>query len=78
MIRIDDDRVTEKIFLARPYVAGKSGRPRLRWIDCTENDQKTINVRNRKSQARRTGQPGMEFLGRPRSTLLCHTIEEGR
>ncbi|GFR22280.1 hypothetical protein TNCT_283001 [Trichonephila clavata] len=50
MKRLNDNEVTKKIFMARPYDILKRGRPRLRAIDYLEKDLKTINARNWKSQ----------------------------
>ncbi|GFU59213.1 hypothetical protein TNCV_4197451 [Trichonephila clavipes] len=42
-----------------------------------EKDLKIINGRNCGKVRSRTGQHGMEFLGRSRPTLGCRAIEEG-
>ncbi|GFU01319.1 hypothetical protein TNCV_3538371 [Trichonephila clavipes] len=42
LIKLDDNRVTKKVFVVRPYDIRKRGRPRLRRINCLEKDLKII------------------------------------
>jgi hypothetical protein len=37
---MSDDRTIKKVFLGKPDRRRKAGRPKLRWLDCTENDLK--------------------------------------
>ena len=35
---------SRKVFLGKPDVRRKAGRPKLRWLDCIENDLKSMDV----------------------------------
>jgi hypothetical protein len=35
---MSDGRAVKKVFLGKPDGRRKAGRPRLRWLDCIEND----------------------------------------
>jgi hypothetical protein len=37
---MSDDRTVKKVFLGKPDGRRKIGRPKLRWLDCIENDLK--------------------------------------
>jgi len=39
-----DDGTVKKVFLRKPAGRRKAGRPKLRWLDCTENDLKSMCV----------------------------------
>jgi len=41
----------EKISLRKPAGRRKAGRPKLRWLDCTENDMKSMCVTRRAEKA---------------------------
>ena len=41
---MSDDRTVKKAFLGKPDVRRKAGRPKLRWLDCIENDLKSKGV----------------------------------
>jgi hypothetical protein len=43
--RMDDEKVVKRVFLGNPGGRRKLGRPRLRWLDCVEDDLKTMGVR---------------------------------
>jgi hypothetical protein len=45
VVRIDDERMVKRVFLGNPGGRTKLGRPRLRWLDCVEDDLKTLGVR---------------------------------
>ncbi|GFW44616.1 endonuclease-reverse transcriptase [Trichonephila clavipes] len=73
LIRLDENRVMEKIFVARPYGTRKRGRPRLWWIDCLEKDLETINVRNWKRQAKnKTAWNGILKKAKVHPGVSCH------
>jgi hypothetical protein len=40
---MDDERMVKKVFLGNPE-GRKPERPRLRWLDCVEDDLKTLGV----------------------------------
>jgi hypothetical protein len=40
-VRMDDERMEKREFLGNPGGRRKPGRPRLRWLDCVEDDLKT-------------------------------------
>jgi hypothetical protein len=37
---MSDDRTARKVLLGKPDGRRKVGRPKLRWLDCIENDLK--------------------------------------
>jgi hypothetical protein len=39
---MDDERMAKTVFLGNPGGRRKPGRPRLRWLDCVEDDLKTL------------------------------------
>ena len=53
IIRMNKERSTQKIFLARPCGTRARGRPSLRWVDCLERDLTTLRVINWKTMARK-------------------------
>jgi len=44
VVRISDDGTVKNVFLRKPAGRRKAGRPNLRWLDCTENDLKSMCV----------------------------------
>jgi hypothetical protein len=46
-----DDRTIKKVFLWKPDGRRKAGRPKLRWLDCIENDLESMGVKRRKKKA---------------------------
>ena len=42
---INDGRTISKVFMRKPAGKRKAGRPKLRWLDRTENDLKSMRVR---------------------------------
>jgi hypothetical protein len=40
VVRMDDERVVKTVFLGNPGGRWKPGRPRLRWLDCLQDDLK--------------------------------------
>jgi hypothetical protein len=42
---MSDDRTVKKVFLGKPDGRRKAGRPKLRWLDCIENDLKSMCVK---------------------------------
>jgi hypothetical protein len=53
LVRISDDRTVKKVFLGKPDGRRKAGRPKLRWLDCTENDLKSMGVKEMEEESRR-------------------------
>jgi hypothetical protein len=45
VVRMDDERMVKRVFLGNPGGRRKPGRPRLRWLDCVEDDLKALGVR---------------------------------
>jgi hypothetical protein len=45
VVRMSDDRTVRKVFVGKPDGRRKAGRPKLRWLDCIENDLKSIGVK---------------------------------
>jgi hypothetical protein len=43
---MSDDRTVKKVFLGKPDGRRKTGRPKLRWLDCIENDLKSMVSRD--------------------------------
>jgi hypothetical protein len=48
---MDDERMVKRVFLGNPEGRRKPGRPRLRWLDCVEDDLKTLGVRRSRKMA---------------------------
>jgi hypothetical protein len=40
LVRMSDDRAVKIVFLGKPDGRRKAGRPKVRWLDCIENDLK--------------------------------------
>jgi hypothetical protein len=45
------DRTVKKAFLGKPDRRRKEGTPKLMWLDCTENDLKSKDVKTWKKKA---------------------------
>jgi hypothetical protein len=50
-IRLRTIYLVKRMFLGNPGARRKPGRPRLRWLDCVENDLKTLGVRRWRNRA---------------------------
>jgi hypothetical protein len=48
---MDGGRMVKRVFLGNPGGRRKPGRPRLRWLDCVEDDLKTLGVRRWRKRA---------------------------
>jgi hypothetical protein len=48
---MDDERMVKRMFLGNPGGRRKPVRPRLRWLDCVEDDLKTLRVRRWRKRA---------------------------
>jgi hypothetical protein len=48
---MDDERVVKRVFLGNPGGRRKPGRPRLRWLDCVEDNLFTLEVRRWRKKA---------------------------
>jgi hypothetical protein len=48
---MDDESMVKRVFLGNPGRRRKPGRPRLRWLDCVEDDLKTSGVRSWRKRA---------------------------
>jgi hypothetical protein len=46
-----DEKMVKRVFLGNPGGRRKPVRPRLRWLDCVEDDQKTLGVRRWRKRA---------------------------
>jgi hypothetical protein len=42
---MSDDMTVKKVFVGKHDGRRKAGRPKLRWLDCIENDQKSMGVK---------------------------------
>jgi hypothetical protein len=42
---MSNDRAIKKVFLGKSSGRGKAGRRKLRWLDYTENDLKSMNFK---------------------------------
>jgi hypothetical protein len=51
VVRMDDERTAKRVFLGNPGGRRKPERPRLRWLDCVEDDLKTLGVRRWRKRA---------------------------
>jgi hypothetical protein len=47
----NDDRTVKKVFLGKTNGRRKAGRPKLRWLDCLENDLKSMGVKRWRKKA---------------------------
>jgi hypothetical protein len=48
---MSDGRTVKKVFVGIPDGRRKAGRPKLRWLDCTENDLKSMGVKRWRKKA---------------------------
>jgi hypothetical protein len=48
---MSDGRTVNKVFLGKPDGRRKAGRPKLRWLDCIENDLKSMDVKKWRNKA---------------------------
>jgi hypothetical protein len=48
---MSDDRTVKKVFLGTADGRRKAGRPKLRWLDCIENDLKSMGVKRWRKKA---------------------------
>jgi hypothetical protein len=46
-----DDRTVKKVLLGKPDGRRKARRPKLRWLDCTENDLQPVGVKRWRKKA---------------------------
>jgi hypothetical protein len=51
LVRMSDDKTVKKVFLGKPDGRRKAGRPKLRWLGCTENDLKWMAVKRWRKKA---------------------------
>jgi hypothetical protein len=51
VVRMSDDRTVKRVFVGKPDGRRKAGRPKLRWLDCTENDLKSTAVKRWRKKA---------------------------
>jgi hypothetical protein len=42
VVRMDDERMVKRVFLGNPGGRRKPRRPRLSWLDCVEENLKTL------------------------------------
>jgi len=50
-VRMADDRTAKKVFQGKPGGRRNVGRPKLRWLDCTENDLTSVDVKRWRKKA---------------------------
>jgi hypothetical protein len=51
---MSDDRTVKKVIQGKPDGKRKVGRPKLRWLDCFENDLKSTGVKSWRKKAEDT------------------------
>jgi hypothetical protein len=51
LVRMSDDRTVKKVFLGEPDGRRKARRPKLRWLDCIENELKAMDVKRWRQKA---------------------------
>jgi hypothetical protein len=51
LVRMSDCRTVKKMLLGKPDGRRKAGRPKLRWLDCTENDLKSMGAKRWRKKA---------------------------
>ena len=66
--RMSDDYATKRIFLVKPIGVRRRGTPRLRWMDCLQNDFVSINVKERRNN--------LVFLRKPGSHQDCRATDD--
>ena len=49
--RMSDDRTIKKVFLGKPNGKRQATRPKLRWLDCTENDLQLMGIKRWRKKA---------------------------
>jgi hypothetical protein len=45
LVRMSDDKTVKKVLLEKPDGKRKVGRPKVRWLEPTEHDMKSIGVK---------------------------------
>jgi hypothetical protein len=48
---MSDDWTVKTVFVGKPDARRKVGGPKLRWLDCTENDLKWVGVKRWRKKA---------------------------
>jgi hypothetical protein len=43
---MSDDRITKRVFIARPEGKRRTGRPKMRWKDSVDQDAEALGERN--------------------------------
>jgi hypothetical protein len=51
LVRMADDRTVKKVLLRKPGRRRRTGRPKLMYLDCTENDLKSVGVKRWRKKA---------------------------
>ena len=51
IVRMANDRTAETVLQGKPGGRRKAARPILRWLDCTENDRKTMGEKRGREAA---------------------------
>ena len=51
LVRMSNDTSVKKVFLRKPNERRKAGRPKLRWVDRTENYLKSMGVKRWRKKA---------------------------
>ncbi|GFW14157.1 uncharacterized protein TNCV_3547461 [Trichonephila clavipes] len=76
LARMNADRCSKNIFLAKPMENRPRGRLPLRWINCIEKDLKTLKGQKTGKQLPKVEMDGENFWRRPESIQGCRTFEE--
>jgi hypothetical protein len=63
LVRMSVDRTVKKVFLGKPDGRSKAGRPKLRVLDCIENDLKSMGVKEMEEESRRQICMGYHSVG---------------
>lgn len=45
LVRTSDDRTVKKVLLGKTDGKRKAARPKLRWLDCTDNELKLMGIK---------------------------------
>jgi hypothetical protein len=51
VVRMDDERMVKRGFLGNPGGRRNRRRPRLRWLDCVEDDLKALGMKRWRKRA---------------------------
>jgi hypothetical protein len=51
LVRMSDCRTVKNVLLGKPDGRREAGRPKISWLDCAENDQKSMDAKRWRKKA---------------------------